>query len=314
MKNILYSLLLGLFLFSFMETSAQTKTNGFITDFEQSKKEAASLNKPIFAFFTGSEWCYWCKKLQEEVLATPEFKNYAQENYVLFVADFPKRGSLDDKWNVQNQQLADKYGVVGFPTVFLMDATGKVKVQSGYRPGGAENYIKELNDALAEGKSLSSPDAIVACGYTANQRIDYPSVAPIPTRMFYELEEYLDKSGIEKSLLTLIRARVSQINGCAYCLDGHTKEAEGYGIDVQRINLLPVWREAPFYSDRERAALAWAEALTNLPENQVEDELYSKVKKYFTEKELVDLTYTIISINSWNRLAISMRSPVGEEW
>ncbi|MBW7867842.1 MAG: carboxymuconolactone decarboxylase family protein [Brumimicrobium sp.] len=320
MKIYIQSIAMGVLLLLVFNTSLLgqskkiTKTEGFITNFEQAKKEAAALNQPIFAFFTGSDWCYWCKHLQEEVLSTPAFKDYAKQHFVLFIADFPQKTAQSDELKKQNKELVEKYDVTGFPTVFLMDATGKAKVKSGYRPGGPENYIKELNDALAEGKSSTSQDMIVGCGYTANTRIDYVAAAPECVKALYDIEEYLGNCGLEQTLLTLIRSRVSQINGCAYCLDGHTKEANDQKIDDQRIYLLPVWREAPCYTDRERAALAWAEALTLLPQNEIGDELYNKVRRYFNEKELVDLTYGIVSINSWNRIAVSMRSPVGEGW
>lgn len=291
-----------------------TKTKGFITNFEQAQKEAKTFHQPIFAFFTGSDWCYWCDKLQEEVLTTDYFKKYAEDNFVLFMADFPQKKVIDEKTKAQNKDLATKYDVSAFPTVFLMDENGKVKVQSGYRMGGPENYIKELNDALAEGRTITGADMVIGCGYTANQRIAYMDVAPEGAKGLYHIEEYLGTCGIEQDLLTLIRSRVSQINGCAYCLEGHTFEAHEQSINDQKIYLLPVWKEAPCYTDRERAALAWAEELTLISEREVSDELFKKVRKYFTEKELMDLTYAIISINSWNRIAISMRLPVGERW
>jgi len=115
---------------------------------------------------------------------------------------------------------------------------------------------------------------------------------------------YLSKSPVERSLLELIYYRVSQINGCAYCLDMHTKDLRAVGESEQRLYVLPAWREAPFYSDRERAALAWAEALTKL-EGAVPDEIYSAALEQFGEEELIDLTLAVITINGYNRINLA---------
>lgn len=125
------------------------------------------------------------------------------------------------------------------------------------------------------------------------------------------LEAYVRQSGLEKSLLELVRLRASQINGCAYCIDMHTKDARLAGETEQRLYLLSAWREAPFYTDRERAALAWTEAVTRISPESVDDALYKSVRRHFNEKELVDLTLAIIAINGWNRLAISFRTEPG---
>ena len=143
------------------------------------------------------------------------------------------------------------------------------------------------------------------------QRIDYKQVAPDGYRMMLGLEAYVRRSGIEHPLLELVKTRVSQINGCAYCLDMHTQDARAGGETEQRLHVLAAWREAPFYSDRERAALAWAEALTEISVNGVTDALYAEVRRHFDEKALVDLTLAIVAINGWNRLAISFRSQAG---
>ena len=143
------------------------------------------------------------------------------------------------------------------------------------------------------------------------QRIDYKQVAPDGYRMILGLEAYVRSSGIEQSLLELVKTRVSQINGCAYCLDMHTQDARAGGETERRLHVLAAWREAPFYSDRERAALAWAEALTEISVNGVTDALYAEVRRHFDEKALVDLTLAIVAINSWNRLAIPFRSQAG---
>ena len=143
------------------------------------------------------------------------------------------------------------------------------------------------------------------------QRIDYRKAAPEAYKAMLGIETYVRGSGLEHSLLELVKTRVSQINGCAYCLDMHTKEARAAGETEQRLHLLPAWQEAPFYSDRERAALAWAEALTQISTNGVPDELYAGIRRHFDEKALVDLTLAIIGINGWNRLAIPFRSETG---
>jgi AhpD family alkylhydroperoxidase len=118
-------------------------------------------------------------------------------------------------------------------------------------------------------------------------------------------------SGLEKSLLQLIRMRVSQINGCGYCLDMHSKEARAAGESEQRLYLLSVWREAPMFSQRERAALAWSEAVTTLTDQHVPDDIYTQAAAEFNEAELAALTLAIIEINGWNRLAISFNKEPG---
>ena len=143
------------------------------------------------------------------------------------------------------------------------------------------------------------------------QRIKYGQVAPDGYKAVRELEDYVRQCGLEPSLLELVRLRASQINGCAYCIDIHTKDARSEGESEQRLYGLSAWRETPFYSDRERAALAWTEAVTKISENHVPDDVYEQARRYFGEKELVDLAIAVIAINTWNRLAISFRTPPG---
>jgi len=142
-------------------------------------------------------------------------------------------------------------------------------------------------------------------------RINQAQAAPGAYRAMSQLEHYVRSCGLERSLIELVKMRASQINGCAYCLDMHTKDARAAGESEQRIYLLSAWREAPFYSERERAALEWTEALTLIAENEVPDELYERVKAHFTDEELVNLSLAIVTINGWNRLAISFRAEVG---
>jgi AhpD family alkylhydroperoxidase len=125
------------------------------------------------------------------------------------------------------------------------------------------------------------------------------------------LEKYIRQSGLDESLLNLIRMRASQINGCAYCLEMHWKDARSHSETEQRLYGLDAWEESPYYSDRERAALAWTEALTKVREGHVSDEVYERVRPHFTEKELADLSLAITSINSWNRLNIAARTVPG---
>jgi AhpD family alkylhydroperoxidase len=140
------------------------------------------------------------------------------------------------------------------------------------------------------------------------QRFNYSKAAPDGFKAMRQLQEYVENSGLEHPLLELVKMRASQINGCAYCLDMHSKDARAGGETEQRLYLLDAWREAPFYSARERAALAWTEALTNISHNEVSDALYDQVRQQFSEKELVDLSLAIIAINGWNRLAIPFRA------
>jgi AhpD family alkylhydroperoxidase len=142
-------------------------------------------------------------------------------------------------------------------------------------------------------------------------RLDYSKAAPGSVQAMYKLQNYVDDSGLEHSLLELIKTRVSQINGCAYCIDMHTKDARAAGETEQRLYGLSAWQEAPYYTDRERAALAWAEVITNISQTHASDEEYEAARTQFSDGELVKLTMAIITINGWNRLAIAFRPEVG---
>jgi AhpD family alkylhydroperoxidase len=142
-------------------------------------------------------------------------------------------------------------------------------------------------------------------------RIDYRKAAPQAFKAMLDLEAGVHRGGLEKPLIELVKMRASQINGCGYCLDMHSKDARAAGETEQRLYVLPAWREAPFYSARERAALAWTEAVTLVATNDLPDALYDEVRKEFDEKSLVELTLAIIAINGWNRMAISFRADVG---
>jgi AhpD family alkylhydroperoxidase len=143
-------------------------------------------------------------------------------------------------------------------------------------------------------------------------RVDYRRVFPEAVRAMSGLEQAVRDSSLEPALLELVRMRTSQLNGCAFCLDMHSKDARARGEGEQRLHLLNAWREAPFYSARERAALAWCEALTLLPQSGAPDEVYEQVARQFDEQEIVALTLAIVAINGWNRFAVGLRSPVGD--
>lgn len=142
-------------------------------------------------------------------------------------------------------------------------------------------------------------------------RIDHRVVAPGATRTLLGLETYVHESGLDPTLLHLIKCRASQINGCAYCLDMHTKDARAGGETEQRLYALPAWRDAPFYSSQERAALAWTEAVTRIDRGPVSDRVYNQARQHFTERDLVDLTVAVIAINSWNRLNVALGAEAG---
>ena len=132
--------------------------------------------------------------------------------------------------------------------------------------------------------------------------------APDTVKAAQAFEQHLANSGLEQSLYHLVKTRASQINGCGFCIHMHTRDARAHGETEERLYLLDAWRESPLYSDRERAALAWTEALTHIAETRAPDDVYEEVRKHFTEQETVNLTMLIGMINLWNRLAISMRS------
>lgn len=142
-------------------------------------------------------------------------------------------------------------------------------------------------------------------------RIDYEKVASGAVRAMLALEGYVRSSGLEPSLLELVRLRASQINGCAFCVDMHTKDARARGETEQRLYAVAVWEDTPFFTAREHAALAWTEAVTQISYTHVPDAIYEEARKRFSEKELVDLTMAVIAINGWNRLSVSFRKEAG---
>ncbi len=155
-----------------------------------------------------------------------------------------------------------------------------------------------MEKVIKSGSSLMEP------------RIQHSKVAPQGFQAALQLHNYVKHCGLESSLLDLINVRASQINGCAYCIDIHAREARAAGESEQRLYALSAWQEAPFYTDRERAALAWTEAVTLISVDHVPDEVYDQARLVFSEKELVDLTLAVASVNTFNRLSTSFRNPV----
>jgi AhpD family alkylhydroperoxidase len=148
-------------------------------------------------------------------------------------------------------------------------------------------------------------------GGSMQPRWEYMQVAPGAYKAMSGLEQHLHQCGLDESLLHLIKLRASEINGCAYCLDMHWKDLRAIGENEQRLYSLDAWRECPYYTDRERAALAWTEAITLITNGHVSDAVYEEVRPHFTGTELANLTLAIATINAWNRLAISARTVPG---
>jgi AhpD family alkylhydroperoxidase len=142
-------------------------------------------------------------------------------------------------------------------------------------------------------------------------RFDYQKASPAGARALYAFSAYVAHCGLEHSLLELIKTRASQINGCAFCIDMHTKDARAAGETEQRLYALNAWRETDFYTNRERAALLWTESVTEITKGHVPDEVYEEVRKEFSEEELANLTLAVVLINGWNRIAIATRTVAG---
>ena len=143
------------------------------------------------------------------------------------------------------------------------------------------------------------------------QRLNYVKIAPDGYKAMSALNRYVEHCGLEPLLLELVKMRASQLNGCAYCIDMHSKDARALGESEQRLYALSAWRETPFYSERERAALLWTEELTLLAQNDANDVVYDEVRQHFDEEEMVNLTWAIVTINGWNRVAVGFRSQPG---
>jgi AhpD family alkylhydroperoxidase len=187
---------------------------------------------------------------------------------------------------------------------------------ASFEPAFPAAHLKnKLGEIIGKEKSMPetthSPDIARVAEKTRSARIDVTKVAPEAYQAMAELQKYVRQSGLEPSLLELVRMRASQINGCAYCIDMHSKDARAAGETEQRLYELDAWRETPFYTERERAALAWTEAVTLVSQSHVPDEVYELARKQFSEKEIVDLTLAVAAINTWNRISISLRAVPG---
>ena len=143
-------------------------------------------------------------------------------------------------------------------------------------------------------------------------RLDISRVSPKALNAMYGLEAHVQSSGLDRRLLHLVKMRASQLNGCAYCLDMHSKDARAAGESEQRLYLLDAWREVDLYDERERAALEWTEALTRIADGHVPDAVYAAAREHFSEEELVNLALAVVAINGWNRLAIAFRAEAGK--
>ena len=143
------------------------------------------------------------------------------------------------------------------------------------------------------------------------QRLRYGKAFPEGLHALFNLGKAINESGLEPALVELVKTRASQMNGCAYCIDMHTKDARAAGETEQRLYALSAWEETPFYTPRERAALTWTEAITNIQQGHAADEVYEEVRKEFSEAELVKLTFAITQINTWNRISIAFRVEPG---
>jgi AhpD family alkylhydroperoxidase len=142
-------------------------------------------------------------------------------------------------------------------------------------------------------------------------RLAWDKASPGVMNAMLSLGKYVNTTTLDSRLINLMLTRASQINGCAYCLDMHTKDARADGETEQRLNLLATWRESPLFTERERAALDWTEAVTLIADSRVPDDVYEEARKYFNEKDLVDLTLVIVEINGWNRLNVAFRMVAG---
>jgi len=143
------------------------------------------------------------------------------------------------------------------------------------------------------------------------QRIAYTQQSPALFKKFLEFSTAIKESGLDQQLRDLVNIRASQLNGCAFCLDMHVKEAKIHGERELRVHHLSIWRESPLFSARERAALTWTEVLTRLPEHGVPDEIYAQVRTQFSDKELTDLTFLVMAINAWNRVNVAFQTAPG---
>ncbi len=188
-----------------------------------------------------------------------------------------------------------------------------VRLVRRHPPGMIDERDLARGSGIVEAPIPTLVGTPIAPGITedASMRLNYRKVAPEGLKALSALDEYLRTTALEPALLELVKLRASLMNGCAYCVDLHAKTARSNGETEQRLYALPVWRETPFFSPRERAALAWTEAVTAIGRHGVPDAEYDEVRTHFADKALVDLTLAVITINAWNRLAVTFQPPVG---
>jgi AhpD family alkylhydroperoxidase len=179
--------------------------------------------------------------------------------------------------------------------------------------GDCPRLGSRFRDLVVTAGALPRPRSMIVSplyptrGALVKQRLNYAKAAPGVYDAMDVLDRYLQECGLERPLLLLIQLRASQINGCAYCLDMHWKDLRSIGETEQRLYSLDAWRECPYYTGRERAGLAWVEAVTSITDGRVPDAVHEQVRSHFSEKELADLTLAAATINAWNRLSISAR-------
>ena len=186
---------------------------------------------------------------------------------------------------------------------------GRARVRRATTCTGEGHMSTTMNATTSA--TTSATTATAAEQPHAAPRIDYARVAPEAIRAQYGLERYVRASGLDPTIGELVKLRASYLNGCAYCVDMHTKDARAAGETEQRLYAVPVWRETPFFTPRERAALAWTETVTALAQTGVPDEAYEEMRRHFTEDEAVALTMAVVAINGWNRVAVSFRAKPG---
>ena len=147
-----------------------------------------------------------------------------------------------------------------------------------------------------------------------SSRLDYPKIAPAAYEAMMGLEKYLEGCGLDAKLMHLVKLRCSQINGCAFCIDMHSRDARLAGEPERRVHGVAGWEESTLFDEKERAAFAWAESLTRVGETHAPDDVWERVRAHFSEKELADLTWLVAAINAWNRIGVGLRSPLPPKW
>jgi AhpD family alkylhydroperoxidase len=192
----------------------------------------------------------------------------------------------------------------------LLDESGELRrFVNIYINGEDVRFTQGVQTPLKPGDDISIVPAVAGGAEEprAEPRLKYYRASPGAYQALKQLQDYVESSGLERNLLELVKLRASQLNGCAFCFDMHWKDARALGESEERLYMLTVWRESHLYSERERAALAWTEAVTLISQTGAPDDVYEEARVHFDEKEISDLTLAIAAINAWNRMAISFR-------